>query len=97
MTWTQIFESWFGASFVMLRSREGGFEVKRVWFRNGMYWIKGSKWLYPIKKNNMVATIYELTHTAGPSHGDLVGDHAMWTPLTKKVAAFYVMLPDKQD
>ena len=100
MNWTQQIESWFGASFILVRASYGGFKVERVWRRQGVYWRKNEssgRILMALRKVNMAVDAHRLSVSPAPHDGALITDQKMWAPLTKTLAAWYVMLEDEPE
>ncbi len=98
MTWTQKFAALFGASYIMYRDNTWGFGVMRVYRRNGYYWRKTEKArsLAPIYKKTMAKDLHTLiSEVAGPDGS--IDQRNQWTPLTKTMKAWYVMLEDEPE
>ncbi len=93
MKWTQRIAALFGASYIMHRNNQWGFVVARAYRRNGQYWLKMNGSLQPIMKCSMAKDLPTLvSHVAGPDGS--IDQKDQWTPLTKTMNAWYVMLED---
>lgn len=89
--------AFFGASYVMHQNKKYSYLVARVYFRAGLYWYKDSTGLTPMRKEDMAKDIHTLiSYKANPNSGGMDTKNE-WTPLTKHMRAFYVMLPDDND
>lgn len=93
MNWKQQIAAWFGASYIMHRDSTWGFRVARVYRRNGYYWLKKDRTFQPIKKVSMAKDLHTLVNNDRGSDGT-IDQKDQWTPLTKTMKAWYVMLED---
>lgn len=65
-------------------------------FQYGMYWIKQEGRLYPLRKERMSRTAYELVESNQfLQQGDIRSKS--WCPLSKQMLAWYDMLPGEQE
>lgn len=93
MKWTQRIAALFGASYIMHRNNQWGYIVARAYRRNGHYWLKVSGSLQPLKKPCMAKDLPTLVNNISGPDGT-VDQRNQWTPLTKTMKAWYVMLED---
>ena len=93
MDWRQKIAAWFGASYIMHRDSHWGFRVTRVYRRNGHYWLKKDRSQNPVRKCGMAKDLHTLVSNIGSPDGT-IDQKNQWTPLTKTMKAWYVMLED---
>ncbi len=84
----------FDTPYILRVSDQGAFIKQRAFLLHGMYWIRRGNNMYPLRKSRMSRTAYELTEANPHAHQGALLDKS-WTPLSKKMLAWYDMLPDE--